>query len=337
MTGKHPLPVGIHTEADALRDDLSQCENLVVRITSSPRPWFPWRSSNNASAGVAKAVTADGLAFLQLLDHVADELERLKQRGMDLRAEQGRFNSILDQLSRRDKAFVARMGTAMAANRSAGARWWWYLDDKVAADRRRYLKRLFVIVVVGAALFVVFYLLYDRFIAPPPHIRQANRGFFQGEQAVIDADPTLAIERFETVVSLDPERAEAHLWLSVLYESIGDVDQATTAFEKALELYGGEYELVLQRAMLYQTLNNIDAAYADAERAIELEPDQPEGHFIQGSVAEQAGDMAQAVASFEKTAELAEAAGKVELQATARIRLAGVLQRLTTGPESSEE
>jgi len=321
--GKHPASLGGRTLADGLREDLSQCEKWILQIGVGVQPKLNKGSADQAS---------DGAKLLRLLDRVADELERLEQRGVDLRAERGRLESVLNQLRRRERALVAQMGPVMAMQRPADARWWWYLDEQVAADRRRALKRVVGTILVGLGVLVVLYFLYDRFLALPHPIRQTNTHFFQGEQAAVEGNLTRAIEQFETVTALDPEHAEAHLWLGVLYHSAGSPDKAMGAFEKAEILFETETEFLFQRGLIYLSVNDVFAAEQDARAAIQLAPDRPEAYFLQGSVAEQVGDLELAMVSFQRTAELAEATNQVELQATARLRLANVLQRQMTVP-----
>ena len=221
----------------------------------------------------------------------------------------------------------------MVLHRPADAHWWWYLDEQVAAGRRRALKRAVRAVLSALAVLALLYLLYDRFLALPQPVRQANTHFFRGEQSAVEGDLTQAIEDFETVTALDPDDAEAYLWLGVLYHSTEDPEEATVAFERARTLFETEVEFLFQRGLIYLTVNDFAAAEQDARAVIELAPDRPEAYFLLGSVAEQVGDLELASISFQRTAELAEETKQVELQATARLRLANVLQRQMTLPE----
>jgi tetratricopeptide (TPR) repeat protein len=311
MSAKHLFPASARTLADELRDDLERCEEWVTQI----------------GAG------ADGLALLRLLDQVADELERLEGRGVDLRAERGRWEGVLAQLDRRGKALVAQVGATMATQRPPGARWWWRLDERVAADRQRRLKRAVVGTLLGIGILALAFLFYERVLAPPPHIRQANARFFEGEQLINEGKSAQAIEQFEAATALDPERTEAHLWLGVLYQATGDAEQAAAAFERAKMLLGGEQTLFLfQRGIHYLALNDTDAAYEDALTIIEAAPDWPEGYFLLGSVAECSGDLELAVVSFRQADALAGATGDAELQVAIRMRLATTLEALMANP-----
>jgi tetratricopeptide (TPR) repeat protein len=275
----------------------------------------------------------DALLLLRLLDQIAEELEDLEQRGVDLRAERGRFETVLNQLRRRERSLVALAGAEMPAQRPPDARWWWVLNEKVAADRKRRLKRVIGVTLIGLAVLSVLYLLYDRFLAPPPNVRQASSFSFEGERAAIEGDPTRAIEQFEAAVALQPDRAEAHVWLGVLYESTGNGAKAALAFEQAQAFLDSRLEFLVQRGLLYLALSDFDAANQDANAAIELAPQRPEGYFLLGNVAEQVGDLELALDSFQQAADLAESTGQVTLQVTARVRMATVLQRLATMPQ----
>jgi tetratricopeptide (TPR) repeat protein len=313
VTGKHPPPIGGRTLVDGVRDDLAQCEKWVSQIGSGGR---------SAHAGV------DGLTLLHLLDRVADELERLEARGVDLRAERGRWETMLAQLRRRARALVAQVGSTLAAQRPSHARWWWYLDEQVAADRQRRLRQTLLGILIGLGVLALVYFFYERFLAPPPHIRQASAHFYDGERAVTEGDLARAIEHFEAAVALNPEYAEAYLWLGVLYQETDHADQAAVAFEQAQKYFDTESYFLFQRALLYLAFGDTGAASDDAQRAVGAFPDRPEGYYVQGHVAEQLGDLELAVASFQRAVELAGASGAVELEVNARLRLATLTEAL---------
>jgi tetratricopeptide (TPR) repeat protein len=311
MMGRHPQSARARTLADDLRDDLGRCETWVAQI----------------GAG------ADGLELLLLLDRVSDEMERLEQRGVDLRAERGRLEAVLGQLARREKALVAQVGAALAEHRPSGARWWWYLDERLAAARRRALKRAVAGTLLGLGLLLGLYWLYERFLAPPPHVRRANDLVFAGEQLIIEGDLEQAIQQFEAATDANPEHVEARVWLGVLYRATDDEQRADASFEQARLLLDDEIRFLFQRGLLYLLLGDADAANEDALAIIAQTPDQPEGYFLLGNIAEHLGDMELAVASFQQADQCAEKVGNVELQATIRMRLATALQLLMTNPE----
>jgi tetratricopeptide (TPR) repeat protein len=327
--GKHTRRSHSRAQADRLREDLDQCERWVVQIGRTDSSIL----ARVPTTTVSGATENRGLLLLRLLDQVADELEFMERRGADLRAERGRFETVLNQLRRRERALVAQVGTDMAAQRPPNARWWWYLNEKVAADRKRLFRRVVGVMLIALILLSLGYLGYDRFLALPPHVRQADAHLFEGESAVNQGDLTHAIAEFEKAVALDPTRFEAHLWLGVLHKTTGNLEKAARSFEKAQTLLGSGPEFLLQRGLLYLTLNDLDAANRDATAAVELAPGRPEGFFLRGNAAEQAGDLELALASFQQAVVLAESTGHTALLAMAQVRIADVLQQLAENPQ----
>jgi tetratricopeptide (TPR) repeat protein len=323
VTGKYPIPVGVRTEIDHLRDDLSRCEIWVVQIGMKTGS----RSTAQAQEGQSGATEVDGLQLLHTLDQVADRIEQLQGRGADLRAEQGRFESVLGQLRRRGKAIVAEMNGRLEGQRPPDAHWWWHLDDYVATERNRRLKRTAAFVLGTLVTLGVLYFLYEAFLAPPPAVRQANAHLSDGERMVESGDLYGAIEELEAAVVLDPEMADAHLWLGVLYQMTDQGAKSDEAFARAREFYGGDSQFLFERGMLYLMLDDPERAGADAAAAIGLAPERPEGYFLQGSVAEQMGDVEVALNAFQRASDLAEATNQPALQVTARMHIAALLER----------
>ena len=326
--GKSLPPIERRTRIDRLRDDLYRCES-----------WLSW---TGLAEGPAKAkngssdrgVAGDALALLRLLDRIAGELEELERAGADVRAEGEIFDLLLRRLRGHARAVVAQWGAEVVAQREPHARWWWYLEKQAAADRKRSLIRVGTLVLVGLILISGLYLLYERFLAPSPQVRQVQAHLSEGEQAAFERDFVRAIREFQAVVELDPGAGEAHLWLGALYQEQGKPVEASRAFEQARSYLGNGPGFLLQRGLLFLSLGDVDGAYNDATLAIQTFPERPEGHFLQGSVAEQVGDLELALAALQKADERAGAVGQQELQVTIRIRIGMILQQLGTQPQS---
>ena len=134
------------------------------------------------TAGSLKKAPADaataGVKLLRLLDQIADELEHLDRSGLDVRAERGRFESVLNQLRSRDRALVASIGAEIRTQRPLQARWWWYLDQKVAADRKRAFVRVADFGLPGLALILVFcFYMVVSWARQPLHVRRMRISF----------------------------------------------------------------------------------------------------------------------------------------------------------------
>lgn len=306
------VPPGGRTAADGLRDDLGLCEKWVVALDQAE---------------------TDPIRLLQSLDRIVSDLEGLEERGVNLQAERVRLENVLNQLRRRGAKLVARAGVDLIARRPDDARWWWYLDQEVAARRLRLIKQAVTIGLAVLLCLVAAYYVYDRFLGPPPNVREAYSRMLEGEQAAAAGDLDEAITHFEAAVAADPQGEEAYLWLGVLYRIRGRAEESEAAFEQARALIeaqgeaGDQVQFYVWRGMVYAKVGDLAAATDDALRAIDLNPQSAEAYFVLGQVAELADDRELAINAYLQAIELAEAAGEVELGATIRIRLATVMQQ----------
>ena len=324
MTQKHPAPKRIQTRTEKLIDDIYCCESLVVQIGMSDKS-VPTAGSLNKAPADAETV---GVGLLRLLDQIADDLEHLDQRGVDVRAERGRFQSVLDQLRSRARALVASTGAEIRTQRPPEARWWWHLDQKVAADRKRTYVRAAGIGLLGLAFVLILTYLIGRILASPTAASQSYARRLIGQQSAIDGDLVGAIVQFESAAELNPDDVDAYLWLGVLHETTGNTEEATVAFERAQALIDNGPEFLLQRGLIYLNIDESDAASKDAEAAVQLAPGQPEGYYLRGMVAERKDELDLAVAYFERAGDLAELIDQPQLQLLARMRYGAVLERM---------
>lgn len=306
---KHYIPSTAHTPADRVREALDKAERLV---------------SNMRGAG------PQVLELLYLLDQAADALAELEATGVDMRAERARFETAQRQLGRRQVRFLAEAGPAFLEERVAvqpdPTRWWWFLDEAVARQRARRLRRRLIGVAVAVILVSAAWLAYDRFIAPPPQVREAFQRTARGEAMVEEGDLRAALAEFEAAAALDPEDPGLWIWQGVVHVKLDELDDAQAAFETARSLYETELDFLLERGMTYVRVGDLAAASADVEQAIGEDPDSGYAYYLRATVAAEAGDYAAAVADLEQAAELAQAAGNTQLEATARAQRAMVIQ-----------
>ncbi len=309
--GKLFVPSAAHTPADRVREVLDQAERLVYDLR-----------------GAAPQV----LKLLHLLDQAAEALAELEAAGMDVRAERVRFETVQRQLRRRQGRFLAGAGAALREERAAvqpdRVRWWWFLDEAVALQRRQQLRRVLVWALVAVILLAVTWLVYDRFIAPPPHVRQAFHHSTTGGRLVEEGDLRAALAEFEAAAVLNPDDPDPWLWQGVIHFELNELDRAELAFEAARSLYETDLDFLLDRGMTYLRVGDLDAANADVEQAILENPDAGSGYYLRASIAGERGDYPAAIADLERAEELAHAAGDMQLEATARTQRAMVMQLL---------
>jgi tetratricopeptide (TPR) repeat protein len=270
------------------------------------------------------------LELLHLFDQAAGGLAELEADGANVRAERVRFETLQRQLRSRQVRFLAQGGAALQEERAAvqpeRARWWWYLDEEVARQRARRLRRWLISILAGVIVLAVAWLVYDRFIAPPPHVRQALQHISSGEFLVDEQDLRGALAEYEAATVLSPDNPRAWTWQGVIHSQLGELDDAEMAFEAARSLYETDFDFLLNRGMMFLHVGDLVAADADVEQAIRARPDSGYGYFLRAGIAAEQEEYAAAVADLERAAELAHIAEDTQLEATARAQLAMVMQ-----------
>jgi len=307
--GKFFIPLTARTPADRIRESLDRAERCV---------------SNLRGAGT------QALALLHLLDQAAQGLAELEAAGVDVRAERVRFETVQRQLRRRQDRFLAEAGAALREERASvqpdQTRWWWFLDQAATRQQRRQLRHRLVGVLVAAVLLLVAWLAYDRFIAPPPQVRQAFQHSNAGEMLVEEGDLWAALAEFEAAAALTPDDPDPWLWQGVIHFELDELDDAEVAFDTARVLYETEFDFLLARGMTYLRVGDLTAAGADAEQAIVESPHSGWGYYLRASIAVEEGDYDAAVADLEQAESLARAAGDTQLEAYTRTQRAMVIQ-----------
>lgn len=299
------------TPGDQLREMLGQAERLVTGFRQ---------------AGPA------ALELLFLLDTIGERLAALEAAGADVRAERTRWETVQQRLRRQQGRFLRAVGDDYIRARSQPptppdiSRWWWFMDRAVVARRRRAMRTTALVVVGVILLGVAVWWAYDRFIAPPPEVRQALQHSFEGELAAESGDDATALAEFKAAVQLTPDDPEIWLWIGVLHTRMGHPTEAEAAFEQARRLYDSARDFYLARGMLFLRLQNLEAAGRDAEQAIAEDPQSGWAYYLRANVASAQGDLATALADLERAMELAQAAGDAELEALARAQWSMLLQ-----------
>ena len=310
--GKFQVPAAASTPVDRLRESLDRAERLVANL-------------HGAGPGI--------LELLHQFDRIADLLVEFEATGTDVRAERVRFESVQRQLQRQQRRFLSEAGAAFREERSAAqpdrARWWWFVDEAVAEQRKRQLRRglswgLVLVFVCAAA-----WLVYDRYIAPPPEVRRAFQLSTAGEGLVQEGDLRAALVEFEAAAALTPDDPLLWIWQGVIHSKLDEPDDAREAFDTARSLYETDVDFLLNRGLTYIQVGDADAVGADVEQILAMDPQSASAYYLRSSVALERGDFAAAVDDLERTAELAQEAGDTQLEATARVQRAMVMQMWT--------
>jgi len=314
--GKIFVPFKARTPADRVREALAEAERMLPSLR---------RSGSQV------------VRLLHLLDQVGETLVELEANGIDVRAESARFETVQGQLRRYRRLFLSEAGAALqeerAAVRPGRARWWWFLDEAAAQERRLKLRRALAGSLAVAIILAAAWFAYDRFIAPPPNVRQAFRRTTSGESLVEEGNLEAALVEFEAAAAFTPADPDPWLWQGVIQSELDEPDAAEAAFAAARSLYEAESDFLLGRSITYLRVGNLDAASADVEQAILAAPDSGMAYYVRSSVAVAQGNYAAAIADLERAAELAQEIGDSQLEAAARVQLGMIAQQLSGGSQ----
>jgi tetratricopeptide (TPR) repeat protein len=126
-----------------------------------------------------------------------------------------------------------------------------------------------------------------------------NRGLKKAQQK----DYTGAIEEFTQELQINPYFAEAYLRRGLAYYDLNQLLQAVSDYTEALKL-DAIPEAYYSRALARLALKNLPGALDDVDKAIRLNYNYAAAHNLRGTVQRKLGEIANAIASFKKAAQL---------------------------------
>jgi tetratricopeptide (TPR) repeat protein len=310
------------TPADELRSLLAQSEKRIVNLRGDP---------------------SNGFDLLNDMDRIAALWPELEAVGADLRAEEGRWETLqaaVHQAAPRLLRALRPLGGLPAlrtvAHPDGQAAWWWRLDDEVASANRRRLKRMGIIGVGIVALLVVAGLLFRILFPVDPLVQEAAGKIIDGQNKIqMEADYSAALPLFRDAVALTPGDPEAWLWLGATQRKLGDVQSSAESFRRAAALTPDQVAHRSQKATVYQVLGMLDEAASEVEAVLALDAENPQAYLIQASISEARGQYPAAIESLQKAADLADQRNEPQVSATARYQLGFLLQRLPIVPPAS--
>jgi tetratricopeptide (TPR) repeat protein len=126
--------------------------------------------------------------------------------------------------------------------------------------------------------------LYRDTLNKSPHKSRVSVALYEGEQT-----SDLAIERYKSVLRLNPNYTEGHNNLAVAYKRKGMTEKAIEHYKVALKLEPNRAEIHNNLGNAYELLGLSDKAIECYERAIALNPDYATAHFNLGLTYQKAG------------------------------------------------
>ncbi|MDX9954347.1 MAG: hypothetical protein RBT75_09640 [Anaerolineae bacterium] len=280
---------------------------------------------------LARADTAAALEIPALFDQAAALLAQLQARGVELPAEQGRFESLSAQYRGKAALFLKRIGGAAvlaeqrAARQPEPAAWWWSVDLALAAQRKAALRRQLRWASGALALLALAGLIYTRFFAPTPVERALYRYQFTAADLAGAGEVAAALEQVEQALALDPGNPEFLTMKGVFLEALAD-PAAEAAHRAAEQAHGDSESYLIMRGQLEVQLERWEAVQGTAEALLATRADSAFAYLYRGMAEEALGNPAQARADYERAGELAQAQQLHEIYVTARTLLANSMQ-----------
>jgi cytochrome c-type biogenesis protein CcmH/NrfG len=305
------------TPADELRELLVESEERVVNLPGSG----------------AKAVK-----LLENMDRMAELWPQLEAAGVDLRPEEGRWETLQATLRKHGSQVVAELRAIgglprLRAERYPDGRagWWWYLPEQIRADRRQRVRTfaLGAVALVAVGALIVF--LLNKLLPVDPKLKASLSKQMAGQQKIErDQDYTGALEEFKQAVAAKPDEPDAWLWLGAVQQKLGDAKAAQASFERARALLGNEINFRLARVPVYQFVGLLAEAEADIKAVLAADPENPQAYYFYATILETQGRYEEAATALQRASDLADARKQPEITALARYRLAILLQQIQT-------
>jgi tetratricopeptide (TPR) repeat protein len=306
------------TPADELRALLADSERLVVSLRG-------------------RGVEAKEL--LEDMDRIALLRPQLEAAGVDLRPEEGRWETLQANLRTHGPALLRELSAAggLAALRrekygDTRAPEWWYLDEELADRRMKQLRRtgLTIAGVIGAVL--LGYFILTKLFPTDPNVQNAVTATMAGQQKAQQADWEGALVDFQHAAEYTPDDPEPWASIAAIQTQLGRTEEAAAAKATLRRLLPDDVAYHNQLAQVLAAFGLNEEAVAEGEAVLALDPENPEANFSIAGAYENMGNLEMAVKYMELASQYADARGKSELTVIARYRLAMLMQQFSFSP-----
>jgi TolB-like protein/Flp pilus assembly protein TadD len=125
-----------------------------------------------------------------------------------------------------------------------------------------------------------------------------------GLLANLELDLNRAITELERAIQLNPNYATAHHWIALPLMAIGQPDRAIVEGKRAIELDPLSLICNADLAWVYFNGRRYDEAEAQARKTLEMDPRFYVAHYYLGEALQFKGKLTEAIAEFQKSADL---------------------------------
>lgn len=131
-----------------------------------------------------------------------------------------------------------------------------------------------------------------------------NAAFLDGVALANRGDHAAAIACFDRAIAIDPVFAEAYYRRGLAYFDLGQLQQASFDYSRAIDLAGDYRPALYARALVRVALDHFGGALEDLARLLQLDSQDPAAHQLQATALRKQGNLTGAIASLKKAAEL---------------------------------
>lgn len=258
---------------------------------------------------------------IRAIDELDRRLAAVGQGGVDLRAEEGRVDSLRRRLLRGAPGVVRLVQAAEHSADLVGSPTYAAVLAAQADESRRRVRRLltFGLPVLAVMLTIIVLTLLN---PPQPQAELENVRQLTQEGRLDEA-----LARAQAESRRVPTDASGVLWVGALQLATGDQAAAEESWAAARELLGAdEVRFHFERGNALLGVGQADAAEEDARWLIAQPAGEVTGYLLLGSVEEARGRADEAIVAFQRAADLAAAANNPQLEVIARTRLGIIMQ-----------
>jgi tetratricopeptide (TPR) repeat protein len=127
----------------------------------------------------------------------------------------------------------------------------------------------------------------------------------QADEAALKNDLPDALDLLQQALAKDPNSGAAYSMLAKLYYSEGEIDKASEAITKAIELAPHQPDFLYVRGKIEEKQGKLDEALASFRETTLINPQESDAYFEIGVIYQQRKDLPRAMAAYKKAVEIA--------------------------------
>ena len=151
-------------------------------------------------------------------------------------------------------------------------------------------------------------------------VQPAYVAFDEAQKALADDKPSLAREKLNRALAIEPREAKFYLLQGDLYALDGKISTALTSYNKSLQANPDFFYGYLRKGQMEYDLNRYTPARGSLGESLELMP-TAEAHYLLGMMDKQQGNQAAAIEHFKTAAQSDSETGKKATNEMVRIDL----------------